>query len=114
MTTEEENSEICLKLLGWVKRSNDAWYSHCDGNDHEQFEISTTPTFTDWQGCGLILEALAKSDRTYTTNLSSNDLRGECWEYVIFFRAAEPIRAFGATAQNAVRSAALCYLRAQE
>jgi hypothetical protein len=117
VSQQEENDLICEKLLGWKKVLPSVWPDPAIWS--EQLTPNTgrggmeTPTFTAWAEAGLILEAVAKTDRTYTINLSSNASDGSCWEFVIFFRASEPVRAFAETGPLAIRAAALAYLKAQ-
>lgn len=103
MNTQQENELITERLLGHklISRSPDNGSAVWD-NSYSTF---TTPAFTDWQGAGLILDALAAQ------TIAVESVTPSLWACRIFKSCAF---AHGKTGPLAVRSAALDYLRARE
>ena len=111
MTTEQENIEICLRLLGWRRHPDpelSGWYAppddRCFMNSavHKQF-----PTFSTWADAGLILDAL-RAHKVTLINLGCAEL--ERWECGIAAPGFE--QAFiDESGPLAIRSAALEYIR---
>lgn len=95
MTSQQENELIAEKLLGW-KRIPPPHGVVCwdKGDDH----TGLTPTFTDWQDRGLIIDALQKA-----WPLSKDALR-DIGSTILM----------GALTEQDVRNIALSYLRARE
>jgi hypothetical protein len=108
MTTDEENSEICLKLLGWkrvgtrycIPGPNEIVWSI----PSEMITRSGTPAFTTWAEAGLILEALSSTEPTLVYSEGKWDCYGGD-PYESFFHA------YADTGSLAIRSAALAYIR---
>lgn len=99
MTTEEENIEICEKLLGWARCKTagpDSWWHIKGPCCHSDRDRNLAPAFTDWHGAGLILDALQTSEHIAAGRLCT-DLA-----HILVDGQLNPL---------AIRSAALAYIR---
>lgn len=100
-STQAENELIVQRLLGWERRDGGEIYPWIRGT-----EWLTTPTFTTWHDCGLIMEALSKLE--CKTAVGDKSISGSWWctvDHVCELRTTGPL---------AVRAAALSYLRSLE
>lgn len=108
MTEQEENVLICEKLLGWEKHPDPdivGWWRPPDGGAFISLIHKEFPTFIDWAGAGLILEALQLKGYI---NLH---VRIGYWR--IEAGAIDSDKELGpfATGPLAIRAAALAYIR---
>lgn len=109
MSEQEENIEICLRLLGWRKHPDPelpGWYAppgegfFMNSLVHKEF-----PTFTTWADAGLILDALAAKEVAIT--LVGNVVFEKPWTCELNHDGAEAFIA----GPLSIRSAALAYIR---
>lgn len=99
--SEQEENELILAWLGWVKHPDPDLHGWWKAPGHTAFMSPVHkdfPTFTDWQGRGLIIEALQKAWPMSKPAL--NDIAE-----IIRIRAGD---------ESTIRSIALSYLRARE
>jgi hypothetical protein len=108
VTTEEENIEICLRLLGWRRHPDpelSGWYAPPDDGCfmnsavHKQF-----PTFSTWGDAGLIMDALRAKGITFFKLISRE------WGWHLDMPESVDDDAHD-TGPLAIRSAALEYIR---
>jgi hypothetical protein len=109
MTTDEENSEICLKLLG-LKRVGTR-YCIPGPNEivwsipSEMITRSGTPAFTTWAEAGMILEALAAKDVPFDLYQDGQ------WNVGFYGLLKKRTTPTCDTGPLAIRAAALAYIR---
>lgn len=103
LSTQAENELICEKLLGWEKvlMPEDNYPAFKRSWCHDPIYA---PSFTTWPDAGLLLEALAKRGVAIRVGTSDPGMWG-CW------LIEHPCQALATTAPNAVRAAALEYIR---
>jgi hypothetical protein len=100
LSTTEDNELLCEKLLGWeVSSIIGYWFP---SQDHAG--TRRTPSFDTWADAGLILDALAKRGVAIRVGTSDPCMWG-CW------LIEHPCQALATTAPNAIRAAALEYIR---
>lgn len=100
MTTDEENELICEKLLGWKRLAkapnvDQHWNDGILGGD----EWPRTPSFDTEVDIWLILIALPQWEL---------EKHGDCFEFAI----GDQINRFGDTPEEAIRAAAIDYIKA--
>jgi hypothetical protein len=115
MTTDEENSEICLKLLGWkrvgtrycIPGPNEIVWSI----PSEMITRSGTPAFTTWAEAGLILDAFESKNVARCAFWQSHHNLHTGHRMTFQVGRGETLGAQGTTGPLATRAGALEYLR---